>query len=98
MLDPLLSRLDSRLDTHKDGDVRLALEPLVALAQRTDTSILGLSHVDKSRSTDPLTLLMASRAFAAVARAVLFRLVDPDTDDLRALLLFPWVGGDPLRG
>ena len=38
LLDPLLSRLDSALDTHKDAEVRQALEPLVALADRTARS------------------------------------------------------------
>jgi hypothetical protein len=36
-------------------------------------------------STDPLTTLMASRAFAAVARAVLFVMTDPDDEELRLL-------------
>ena len=35
LLDPLLSRLDSKLDSHKDANVRVALEPLVALAEET---------------------------------------------------------------
>jgi hypothetical protein len=39
ILDPLLSRLDAALDSHKDAEVRLALEPLVSLAERTDVSI-----------------------------------------------------------
>jgi hypothetical protein len=71
LLDPLMSRLDTKLDSHKDAEVRVALEPLTALANRTGAAILGLIHVNKSMSTDPLTTLMASRAFAAVARAVL---------------------------
>lgn len=85
LLDPLMSRLDARLDTHKDASVRQGLEPLVAIADRTQTSILGLIHVNKSESTDPLTLLMASRAFAAVARAVLFVMKDPDDEAVRLL-------------
>ncbi len=85
LLDPLMSRLDGALDTHKDADVRLALEPLTALADRTGAAILGLIHVNKSTSADPLTLLMGSRAFAAVARAVLFVMTDPDDDDARLL-------------
>ncbi len=71
ILDPLLSRLDGTLDSHKDADVRRALEPLVAVAERTGISIAGLIHVNKSSSDNPLTSLMASRAFAAVARTVL---------------------------
>lgn len=80
LLDPLMSRLDSKLDTHKDAEVRQALEPLVSIADRTDVAILGLVHVNKGTSTDPLTMLMGSRAFAAVARAVLFCMVDPDDE------------------
>lgn len=85
LLDPLMSRLDTKLDTHKDAEVRIALEPLVQLADTTDTAILGLIHVNKSMSTDPLTTLMASRAFAAVARGVLFAMADPDDDTTRLL-------------
>jgi G:T/U-mismatch repair DNA glycosylase len=80
-----MSRLDAKLDTHKDAEVRLALEPLVRLADVTGAAILGLIHVNKSMSTDPLTTLMASRAFAAVARAVLFAMKDPDDETLRLL-------------
>jgi hypothetical protein len=80
LLDPLLSRLDVNLDTHKDAEVRRALEPLVALADRTDAAVLGLIHVNKSSSADPLTLLMGSRAFAAVSRAVIFVVSDPESD------------------
>ena len=85
LLDPLLSRLAANLDTHKDADVRRALEPLVALADRTGAHVLGLIHVNKTSSTDPLTLLMASRAFAAVARAVLFVMVDPEDESTRLI-------------
>ncbi len=85
LLDPLLSRLDAALDTHRDADVRLALEPLVRLADASGAAVLGLIHVNKSTSTDPLTVLMGSRAFAAVARAVLFVMTDPDDDTLRLL-------------
>ena len=78
LLDPLMSRLGASLDTHKDAEVRLALEPLTAIADRVGFALLGLIHVNKSNSTDPLTTIMGSRAFAAVARAVLFAVRDPD--------------------
>ncbi len=85
LLDPLMSRLDAKLDTHKDAEVRQALEPLVHVANSTGAAILGLIHLNKSLSTDPLTMLMGSRAFAAVARAVLFCMVDPDDETARVL-------------
>lgn len=84
-LDPLLSRLDAALDSHKDGEVRQALEPLSAMAERTGCTFNGLIHVNKGTSSDPLTTLMASRAFAAVARGVLFVMVDPQDEKTRLL-------------
>ena len=85
VFDPLLSRLDHRLDSHKDADVRRALEPLAAMADSGAVSVWGLIHVNKSTSSDALTLLMGSRAFAAVARAVLFVAVNPDDENQRLL-------------
>lgn len=85
LLDPLMSRLDTKLDSHKDAEVRVALEPLVKLADDTGVAVLGLIHVNKTASTDPLTMLMASRAFAAVARAVLFMMLDPDDETIHLL-------------
>jgi len=37
-----------------------------------------LIHVNKTATTDALTSVMASRAFTAVARAVLFAAMEPD--------------------
>lgn len=85
VLDPLLSRLDAALDSHKDAEVRTALEPLVSLADKTQLTVLGLIHVNKSASTDALNALMGSRAFAAVARSVLFVLTDPENESARIL-------------
>lgn len=78
LFDPLLPRLDSKLDTHKDAEVRQGLEPLVQLAHDTHCAIVGLIHVSKASTTDLLTSLMASRAFTAVARSVMFAMYDPD--------------------
>lgn len=85
VLDPLLSRLGGNLDSHKDADVRRALEPLGGFCDRTQIAILGLIHLNKSGSTDPLQAVMASRAFTAFARSVLFAMVDP-SDEARRLL------------
>jgi len=85
LLDPLISRLDSGLDTHKDAPTRQALEPLVALADRTGAAVLGIIHVNKSSSTDALTTVMGSRAFVAVARSVLFVAEDPEDPQVRVL-------------
>lgn len=80
ILDPLMSVLDSRLDTHKDREIRQALEPLATLADKGRMAIIGLIHHNKSGSTDALQLVMGSKAFAAVARSVHTCIPDPDDD------------------
>lgn len=85
LLDPLMSRVDSKLDSHKDQEVRQALEPLVKMGDKSGASVLGLIHVNKSGSTDPLSTLMGSRAFSAVARAVLYVVEDPDDRDIKIM-------------
>ena len=87
ILDPLIPRLSSKLDTHRDGEVRQALEPFVAVADRSRAAMIGLIHHNKSGSTDPLELVMASRAFTAVARSVQTVIRDPD-DETGARRLF----------
>lgn len=86
LLDPIMSRIHETKDTHKDGDVRQALEPLTGIASQTDCAVVGLIHMNKSGATDPLTTMMGSRAFAAVARAVLYVLADPADDKTIRLL------------
>jgi hypothetical protein len=85
LLDPLMSRIDAGLDTHKDPDVRRALEPLADLADKTGAVVLGLIHLNKGVGNDALTSVMGSRAFVAVARAVLAVVVDPEDENRRLL-------------
>jgi hypothetical protein len=87
VLDPLISRLSGKLDTHKDAEVRRGLEPLVRCLDETGATALGLIHVSKNPTTDPLTAVMASKAFVGVARSVLFVAVDPNEPDIRYLQL-----------
>lgn len=80
LLDPLMSRLGDQ-DTHKDSEVRIALEPMVDVADRAGMAVLGLIHHNKSGSTDPLQLIMGSKAFTAVARSVHTVVIDPDDEE-----------------
>ena len=80
LLDPLMSRLSAHLDSHKDAEVRVALEPLTAFAKRAHVAVLGIIHVNKSSSADALNMIMGSRAFGAVARAVLMAVKNPEDD------------------
>ncbi len=80
LLDPLMSRLSDTLDTHRDAEVRRALEPLAALADKAGLAVLGLIHHNKSGSSDPLQLVMGSKAFTAVARSVHTVITDPEDE------------------
>jgi hypothetical protein len=72
ILDPLLTFVDKQLDTHKDAEVRRALEPVVKIAHDTKSSVIGLIHVNKTTDGDLMNRVMGSRAIGAVARGVLF--------------------------
>ncbi len=81
LLDPIMSVISGVIDTHKDREVRRALDPLSRFAAETGVAILGLIHVNKSSTTDPLNSVMASRAFTAVARSVLYCILDPEAEE-----------------
>lgn len=87
LIDPLTSRLSETLDTHKDSDVRQALEPIVSLAERSDCVALGIIHVNKSSGKDAGNLIMGSRAFNAVARSVMMAIVSPEEPGLYLLAM-----------
>ena len=72
ILDPLLTLINKKLDTHKDAEIRQALGPLTRVAHDTRTSFIGLIHVNKSTEGDLMNRVMGSRAIGAVVRAVLF--------------------------
>ena len=88
LLDPLMSRIDGRLDTHKDAEVRRALEPMAAMAHTIGLCVWGIIHHNKGGSSDPLQAVMASKAFTGVARSVHTVLKDPD-DEHRRLFGMP---------
>lgn len=80
-LDPLMSTINGGLDTHKDRDVRQALEPLARLADQTGVTVLGNAHFNKGAGSDPMALIMGSAAFGNVVRAALGFARDEDAED-----------------
>ena len=85
LLDPLMSRLDAGLDSHKDSEVRQALEPLTKIADRTGSAFVGLIHVNKSGSTDPLTGITGSRSIRGRSPVGPYAMTDSDDETLRHL-------------
>lgn len=86
-LDPMMSVVAAGLDTHKDRETRMALEPMSAIAMDTDCAVVGLAHFSKSMTTDALNLVMASKAFTAVPRAVIGMARDDEAEEENAVVL-----------
>jgi len=68
--DPVVSAVAG--DSHKNTEVRRALQPIVNLAAKLDVAVLGISHFSKGTAgRDPLERVTGSIAFGALARLVL---------------------------
>ncbi len=70
VLDPVVSVVAG--DSHKNAEVRNALQPLVDLARELGCALIGITHTSKgTMGRDPVERVTGSLAFAAVARTVL---------------------------
>lgn len=70
VIDPVVSAVTG--DSHKNTEVRRALQPLVNLATACDCAVLGITHFAKGgQGMDPAQRVVGSVAFTAVARVVL---------------------------
>lgn len=68
--DPIVSAVAG--DSHKNTEVRRALQPLVDLGAMLGCAVLGISHFSKGTAgRDPTERVTGSIAFAALARIVL---------------------------
>ncbi|HEY3327465.1 MAG TPA: AAA family ATPase [Novimethylophilus sp.] len=70
IVDPIVNAVAG--DSHKNGEVRRALQPLVDFGERLGCAVLGISHFSKgSGGREPLERVTGSLAFGALARIVL---------------------------
>ena len=70
IVDPVVSAVTG--DSHKNTEVRRALQPLVDLAAACQCALLGITHFSKGgQGSDPSQRVIGSVAFTAVARVVL---------------------------
>lgn len=86
IVDPVVSAVTG--DSHKNTEVRRALQPLVDLAAACDCAVLGITHFSKGgQGTDPAQRVVGSVAFTAVARVVLVaaKVRDEQGEDARIL-------------
>jgi hypothetical protein len=76
--DPLLSLIDGHVNDYRATEVRAALEPLLAAAERYQFTIFGLAHFTKNGAADPLTRLAGSGAFGQLIRSMIAFSKDDD--------------------
>ncbi|AXK39967.1 topoisomerase [Crenobacter cavernae] len=70
ILDPVVSAVTG--DSHKNTEVRRALQPIVDFAAANSCAVVGITHFSKGGAgKDPLERVSGSIAFGAVARTVL---------------------------
>ncbi len=70
VVDPVVSAVAG--DSHKNGEVRRALQPLVDFGATMGCAVLGITHFAKGgQGQDPMQRVVGSIAFSAVARVVL---------------------------
>lgn len=89
IVDPIVSVVN--VDSHKNTEVRRALQPLVDLGARLNAAVLGVSHFSKGTAgRDPTERVVGSIAFGAVARIVMVTArnwMDPTTGQSSRLLV-----------
>jgi hypothetical protein len=85
VVDPLMAFLGGTTDSHKDQDVRRALAPLAALAERTRASVLIVRHLNKATGGKPLYRGGGSIGIIGAARSGLVVAQDPEDPERRIL-------------
>ena len=69
VIDPLMAYLESRVNAHKDQDVRRALYPLKQLAERHDVAVIIVRHLTKQTASAGLYRGGGSIGIIGAARA-----------------------------
>jgi hypothetical protein len=92
IIDPIVATLStSDTNTYKDQDVRRALAPLVALAERTGVAVIVIRHLNKTGGTNPKYRGGGTIAFTGLARAEFLFAEDPDEE---GAFVMAWVKGN----
>jgi putative DNA primase/helicase len=85
VIDPMTAFL-GKVNSHNYADVHSALTPLIRLASKHRVAVVGVTHLRKSVGGSPISRIIGSIGFPAVARAVYLVASDP-SDPQRRLML-----------
>lgn len=87
IIDPVVNVISG--DSHKNGEVRRDLRPLIELGDKLKAAIIGITHFNKGTIVkDPLERVTGSIAFGALARLVLAtaKITEPNGQTKRLLV------------
>jgi putative DNA primase/helicase len=85
VLDPLMAYLSGDVNSHRDQDVRRALAPLAAMADRLRVAVVVVRHLNKSSGGPAIYRGGGSIGLAGAARIVLAVGTDPEDETRRVL-------------
>ncbi len=85
VIDPFMAFLSGKLNAHKDQDVRRALAPLAAMADKTGAAVLVVRHLNQATGQNPLYRGGGSIGIIGQARSALVVAEDPGDDRRRVL-------------
>ena len=85
VLDPINSFLSSKIDSHKDAEVRRVLDPLGAMAARQRFAALAVVHLNRRTDTDVLNRILGSTGYGGSARSILTFGLDPEDEKRRVV-------------
>lgn len=85
VVDPLVASLGERVRATSDQQVRRALTPLAALAERTGAAVRAVRHLTKSRTTRAKYRDACSIGIIGAVRSALLLARDPDDPNRRVI-------------
>lgn len=85
VIDVLMAFLPSRVDSHRDQDVRGVLSQLAAMAERTGSCVLLLRHLNKAAGGSAMYRGGGSIGIIGAARVGLLAAHDPEDETRRVL-------------
>ena len=95
VVDPLMAFLSGRVNANNDQEVRRALAPLAAMAERTGAAVVVIRHMNKATGANTLYRGGGSIGIIGAARSGLVVAPHPEDDSQRVLALLKYNLSEP---
>lgn len=85
--DPVSSYLGGDIDSHRDTELRNALDPISQMAEACNVAVMSVTHFNKATSTvNAMNRVMGGAGFVNAPRAAFAIMEDPENGEGRLLL------------